>query len=124
MNIVKLIEKLNAETVELAYLFHGPERFLIDQAVAKLKGIVLSSAMSDFNLHELDGASCSADTVVNQAMQIPMMASRSLVVVSLCEPSRSARRHVCRSSLGSRRRRCCLHSPGGDWLTGAPGGLC
>lgn len=81
MSIIRLIDALNDKTLAPAYLFHGPERFLIDRAVKKIKRIVLSSAMSDFNLHELNGNQCSGDTVVNQAMQIPMMATKSLVIV-------------------------------------------
>ncbi len=81
MSIVRLIDSLNDKTLAPAYLFHGTERFLINRAVRKIKDIVLSSAMSDFNLHELNGNQCTGDTVVNQAMQIPMMATKSLIIV-------------------------------------------
>ena len=85
MKLVTLIESLRADKVGPAYLFHGPERFLIDRAVKRLKEVVLTSAMSDFNLHELMGGSATGDTVVNQARQIPMMASKSLVIVDAAD---------------------------------------
>jgi DNA polymerase-3 subunit delta len=81
MELVKLIETLSLDTLKPAYLFHGKERFLIDRAITRLKEIVLSGAMSGFNLHELNGGAVSGDAVVNQAVQIPMMATRSLVIV-------------------------------------------
>ncbi len=81
MELIKLIESLDAKTLTPAYLLQGKERFLIDRMLGRLKKLILSGAMSDFNLHELNGKATSGDAVVNQAVQIPMMASRSLVIV-------------------------------------------
>lgn len=81
MKLVTLIDRLKSDTLEPVYLLQGKERFLIDRAIATFKKVVLSGAMSDFNLHELNGKTATGDTVVNQASQIPMMASRSLIIV-------------------------------------------
>jgi DNA polymerase-3 subunit delta len=81
MDVVQLIDTLDADHLLPAYLLHGKERFVIERAIMLLKKLVLSGPMSSFNLHELSGKETSGDAVVNRAAQIPMMATKSLVIV-------------------------------------------
>lgn len=81
MDIAELLSQLNEENIQPVYLVHGPERFFIDELVRRLKEIVLAGPMADFNLHEIKAGEATGAEIVSRVRQVPMMSSKSLVVV-------------------------------------------
>lgn len=76
-----MLDSLCPETVAPVYLLHGPERFFIDQVIARLKALVLSGPMADFNFQSLKAETTSGGEIVGRAREIPMMAAKRLVVI-------------------------------------------
>ncbi len=81
MDILSVIEGLNEDNLSEIYLLHGKERFLIGQLVARIKRLVLQGPMSEFNSDSLRAGKASGEEIVSRAREIPMMASRRLLLV-------------------------------------------
>lgn len=79
--MLSLLDSVTTETVSPVYLMHGPERYLIEQVVAKLKKIVTSGPMADFNLVSIKASDVSGAEIVARSQEIPMMATKRLLIV-------------------------------------------
>ncbi len=79
--MLALLNSLTPDNVGLVYLLHGEERFFIDQMIAKLKEIVVTGPMSDFNFQRLKAEKVSGTDIATLAKEIPMMAAKRLLVV-------------------------------------------
>lgn len=64
------------------YLLHGEETYLRDHYLGQLKEQLLSGGMGAFNLHELKGADMSPRALEEAVDCLPMMAERTLVLVT------------------------------------------
>ncbi len=64
-----------------AYLIHGSEDLLLEQAVDRLKKKLASVADLDFNLDQFDGEQAEAEAVIAAANTLPFMSERRLVIV-------------------------------------------
>lgn len=89
MDVLALLDKLTAETAAPVYLLHGPERFLIDELIARLRELLVSGPMADFNFSRLKAGEVDGAEIVAEARAVPMMASHRLVVVDGCEKLRA-----------------------------------
>ena len=78
----KLKQDLEAGTVGNAYIFHGEETYLRDRALSRLREALIPDAFSEFNYHKADGKTLTAQSLEEMAEAMPMMADRTLVVVS------------------------------------------
>src|SRR5665213_1039543 len=67
------------------YFFFGEETFIIDEALEKLRGKVLSDGLSDFNLNIFYAGDSSVDGICDAVETFPMMAQRRLVIVKQAE---------------------------------------
>lgn len=81
MDLIELTEQLDEDNVEPVYVLHGPERFLIDLAIGRLREIVVSGPMADFNYQRLSAVDATGAAIVAEARAVPMMAKRKLVLV-------------------------------------------
>jgi len=81
MNLLAIIDQINKKSIDPVYLFHGPERFLIDKALSKIREIVLQGPMAAFNLDRLQAAHTTGHEITTRAREIPMMCSKRLIVV-------------------------------------------
>lgn len=63
------------------YLIYGSEELLLERAERRLRNRLAALADLDFNMETFDGASASADAIVNAANTLPFMSDRRLVVV-------------------------------------------
>jgi len=90
MGLIDLIEQLDEDAVEPVYVLHGPERFLVDLTLRRLRELVVSGPMADFNFQRLSAVDASGAAVVAEARAVPMMAKRKLVVVEDAEKLKAA----------------------------------
>ncbi|MCP4600346.1 MAG: DNA polymerase III subunit delta [Proteobacteria bacterium] len=81
MDMLSVIEGLNANNLEAVYLLHGPERFLIEQMISRIKSIVLQGPMSGFNCVRIKAEDVSGNEIASLAQEIPMMASKRVLIV-------------------------------------------
>lgn len=86
---VELSARIGRGEVAPLYLFLGPERFLRAEAIAALIETV-DEAFRAFNVDTYSAADTDFDTILDAARQLPMMASRRLVVVDKAEAIRDS----------------------------------
>ncbi len=81
MNVLSILDKLEETTPDPVYLLHGPQRFLIDKLVARLKEAVVDGPMAEFNISRQKTGATTGSEIVAEARAVPMMATRRLVIV-------------------------------------------
>jgi DNA polymerase-3 subunit delta len=81
MDLLTLRTNLTPENLAPVYLLHGPERFIIDQAVAQIREIVVQGPMADFNYSRYKAKELSGAEIVAKAGEIPMMAAKRLLLI-------------------------------------------
>jgi DNA polymerase-3 subunit delta len=78
---MELEERIFGGDIAPVYLLVGAEPFLFQRVVAALAAKVLTAATKAFNHDAFEGKSTTAQTVLNAARTMPMMAKRRLVVL-------------------------------------------
>lgn len=78
----QLKKDLQLENFSRLYLFYGKEVFLRDYYFNELKTKILPSGTENFNLHELNGEDMTLESLAEALDALPMMAQRTLVVVT------------------------------------------
>lgn len=63
------------------YIFHGPESYLREHYLQRLKKCILTGGMESFNYHEFQGKDLAVHQLIEAAEAFPMMSDRSLVLV-------------------------------------------
>jgi DNA polymerase III subunit delta len=81
MEVAALLDKLSSSEPEPVYVLHGPERFLVDEAIARLRAAVLAGPMAELNFRRMRAEDCSGAEILAEARSMPMLAKRRLVVV-------------------------------------------
>lgn len=64
------------------YVFHGEETYLRDRSLEKMKELLLTGGLDDFNYHVLAGKDYSLSTLHQLVDAMPMMSERTMVVVT------------------------------------------
>ena len=76
----KLQTSLDRKSAAPLYLLYGDEQFLIDEAVKSIKSRVIEPATKDFNYDSFVAPETQANRVREAAEQLPMMATKRLVI--------------------------------------------
>ncbi len=76
----RLKEDLKAGTPKGPYLFYGEERYLLEDAVGRLRALIPAET-AEFNHHRLDGKSFSVDALTVAVDALPVFAERTLIEV-------------------------------------------
>ena len=64
------------------YIFHGEETYLRDHYLGKLRELLLSGGMGEFNLHEISPKDMSPHALEEAVDCLPMMSERTLVQIT------------------------------------------
>lgn len=64
------------------YLFFGPEVYLINDVLSKIKKEIVSLGLESLNYIKLEGQSINYETVVNACETLPLIDNRRIVVVN------------------------------------------
>lgn len=78
----KLKADLAAKTAGNVYLFYGEESYLREYYVGELRKLLVPKGFEEFNYHRLDGKDLTVQTLTEMAEALPMMAERTLILVS------------------------------------------
>ena len=78
----KLKNDLAAGTAQTAYIFYGEEAYLREYYLKELRRKLIPAGFEAFNYHTLEGKDVTAELLVELAEALPMMAERTLIVVS------------------------------------------
>ena len=78
----KLKADLSAGTLGCAYIFFGEESYLREYYLGEVRKKLIPDGFEEFNFHALEGKDLSVQSLAEMAEAMPMMAERTLLVVS------------------------------------------
>ena len=78
----KLKADLSGGTPGCAYIFHGEESYLREYYLGALRKVLVPAGFEEFNDHRLEGKDLTVQTLAETAEAMPMMAERTLIVVT------------------------------------------
>jgi len=78
----KLKSDLKSGELGCAYIFHGEESYLREFYLGELRNQLIPAGFEDFNYHKLEGKDLPVQNLAEMAEAMPMMAERTLLVVS------------------------------------------
>ena len=78
---VQLTESIKANTLEQCYIFHGPERYLLERGIAELRASICPDGVSSFNYRRYEGDSFSVKEFKDAVNTFPMFAEKTLTEV-------------------------------------------
>ncbi|WP_295764555.1 DNA polymerase III subunit delta [uncultured Oscillibacter sp.] len=78
----KLKADLSAGSVGNAYIFYGEESYLREHYLGQLREALIPPGSETFNCHALEGKDLTAESLAETAEAMPMMAERTLAVVT------------------------------------------
>ncbi len=78
----KLRQDLKSGEIGQLYVFHGEEKYLMEQCVAQLKKQLVPEGMEEFNLHTFAGKDIDVGELVSTIDNFPMMSDRTLILVT------------------------------------------
>lgn len=78
----KLKVDLSAGTPGCAYIFYGEESYLREYYLGELRKKLVPAGFEEFNYHKLEGKDLTVQSLVEIAEAMPMMAERTLIVVT------------------------------------------
>lgn len=78
----KLKADIAAGTPETAYIFYGEESYLREYYLGQLRKLLIPEGFEEFNYHRLEGRDLTAQSLGEMAEAMPMMAERTLIVVT------------------------------------------
>ena len=81
MEYASLLKDIKNKDFKSIYILHGDEPYFIDQLTDAILENALEENERDFNQTVVYGKDISADALMNQAKQYPMMAERQVVIV-------------------------------------------
>lgn len=82
MDGTSVLNDIKRGVISLVYLFYGPERLLLQEALASLTNFLTPGGTGDFNYEKFDGGGASPSQVVHAANMLPVFAEKRLVVVT------------------------------------------
>ena len=78
----QLKSDLKEGTVGCGYLFWGPESYLREYYLGQLRKTLVPGGFEEFNYHRMEGKDLTIQALVEAAEAMPMMAERTLIVVT------------------------------------------
>lgn len=64
------------------YVFHGEEKYLMEESLSALKRLLVPEGMEEFNLHTFSGKDIDVAELVQTMDNFPMMSERTLIIVT------------------------------------------
>lgn len=83
--LTQLKRDVKAKQPAKLYFFYGEETWLRDSYLGQLKDLILPKGLEEFNLHTLNGKACTPNTLADAVDSLPMMSSRSLILIWDCD---------------------------------------
>ena len=81
----KLKSDLSAGEIGQVYIFHGEESYLREYYLGEIRKKLVPAGFEEFNYHRLSGKTLTMQELSEAVEAMPMMAERTLVVVTDCD---------------------------------------
>ncbi len=94
MRLQELLEKINRGEIYPCYYFYGPEVWLIEKTISRLKEKVLTGGNADFNFSVFDAHHDADELILNNLFTLPINSSRRLTVIRSADIIWKSRVHV------------------------------
>lgn len=78
----KLKSDLKEGTLGSAYIFHGEESYLREYYLGEVRKQLIPGGFEEFNYHAVEGKDLNVQTLAEMAEAMPMLAERTLIVVT------------------------------------------
>ena len=78
---MKLSESIKTGAVERCYIFHGPERYLLERGIVDLRSFICPEGTSSFNYRRFEGRTLTAEEFEDAVNTLPMFAEKTLVEI-------------------------------------------
>ena len=106
----KLKSDLSSGEIGQVYIFYGEESYLREHYLGEVRKKLVPAGFEEFNYHRLNGRTLTMQELAEAVEAMPMMAERTLVVVTDCELYRLAeeQRTALIALLGDFPPYCCL----------------
>jgi DNA polymerase-3 subunit delta len=108
MQLEHLLKQAEAGKVPPVCVITGSERLFAERAVSALKAAVLGDGPSGFNDDLFQGSGLSAQSVINAARTLPMMAARRFILVRSADAMPSTEHEALSLYLGRPSPEACL----------------
>ena len=104
----KLKKDLSGGTPGQLYVFHGEETYLREHYLGRLRDVVLTGGLGEFNRHDLTAREMSPHALEEAVDCLPVMAERTLTVVTDFDLFKSADKEAYVRILSGLPDYCCL----------------
>lgn len=81
MGYKEILEDIKQDELKTVYLLYGPEMYLKDIVLSKVKEKYLDSSFETLNYSYIDGKSASHNDIINACETLPFMSEKKIVVV-------------------------------------------
>ncbi len=81
MSFEKAIQSIEKGNYQPIYVFYGPESYLADQFITKLRAKLVDPAYADFNEQQIDGSKIAVDEAISAFETLPFFAEKRLVIL-------------------------------------------
>ena len=78
----KLKTDLKEGTLGCAYIFYGEESYLREYYLEEVRKLLIPAGFEEFNYHKMEGKDIAVQDLAEMAEAMPMMAERTLLVVT------------------------------------------
>ncbi len=78
----KLRQDLKSGQIGQMYVFHGEEKYLMEQCVTQIRRQLVPEGMEEFNLHTFQGKDIDVAELATTMDNFPMMSERTLILVT------------------------------------------
>jgi len=104
----RLKQELSAGKPGQLYVFHGEETYLREHYLGRLRDTILTGGLGEFNRHDLTARDMSPHALEEAVDCLPMMAERTLIVVTDFDLFKSADKEAYVRILSNLPDYCCL----------------
>jgi len=92
MNYSQLTKKIDKGEIGPLYLFHGMERFLIDEVINKIIARLTNKDNKMFNLTTVDASNADISVIADNARTLPFMGDMRVLIVKGIDEMKNAER--------------------------------
>jgi len=78
----EFLKRFDGGGLRPVYLFQGPERFLIEEALEHVKNALIQADAADFNFNKFSAKDVEIGTVLDQAQTMPFLSKHRLIVLT------------------------------------------
>jgi DNA polymerase III subunit delta len=81
MELLAVLDDVDRGKIAPVYFVHGPERYVVEQLITKLRAAIVTGPMAAFNFRRVRAKETTGAEISAEARSMPMMAAHRLLVI-------------------------------------------